>query len=98
MAMAKAIAMASGNNNLQEVLTSGQPLHHRSVPTVMIPTTAGTGSESTHYSVIYIDKRKYSLSHLSMLPDYAILDPVFTDGLPERITAIIGMDALSQAI
>ena len=33
-----------------------------------------------------------------MLPDYAILDPVFTEGLPERITAITGMDALSQAI
>ena len=98
MDMAKSVAIASGNNNLHEVLTSGKPLHHRKVPTVMIPTTAGTGSESTHYSVIYIDKRKYSLSHLSMLPDYAILDPVFTDGLPERITAITGMDALSQGI
>ncbi len=98
MDMAKSIAIASGSNNLQEVLTSGKPLNHRRVPTVMIPTTAGTGSESTHFSVIYINKRKYSLSHLSMLPDYAILDPVFTEGLPGRITAISGMDALSQAI
>jgi len=67
-------------------------------PSVMVPTTAGTGSESTPFSVIYIDGVKQSLSHEVMLPDYALVDPALTDSLPADVTACSGMDALCQGI
>ncbi len=66
--------------------------------TTMIPTTAGTGSESTHFSVIYVSGVKQSLSHASMLPDFALVDPDLTDSLPPEVTACSGLDALCQAI
>lgn len=66
--------------------------------TTMIPTTAGTGSESTHFSVIYVNGVKQSLSHASMLADAALVDPDLTDSLPPDVTACSGLDALCQAI
>ncbi len=65
---------------------------------IAIPTTSGSGSEATHFAVVYIDKQKYSLAHESMLPKYVILDPHLTESLPPRITASTTMDALSQAM
>jgi alcohol dehydrogenase class IV len=73
-------------------------LKHKPTPLIAIPTTAGSGSEATHFAVVYIDKVKYSLAHPWILPDIAIVDPVFTHYLPQKITAISGMDALCQAI
>ncbi|MDP3733895.1 MAG: phosphonoacetaldehyde reductase [Nanoarchaeota archaeon] len=68
-------------------------------PFIAVPTTAGTGSEATHFAVVYIDKKKYSLAHPEwMLPDYVVLDPSLTYNLPAKITASTGMDALCQAI
>jgi alcohol dehydrogenase class IV len=67
-------------------------------PMIAIPTTAGTGSEATHFAVVYVDGEKYSVAHPSMLPDYAIVDPTLTESLPKRITAATGLDALCQAI
>ncbi|HBA36485.1 TPA: alcohol dehydrogenase [Candidatus Falkowbacteria bacterium] len=65
---------------------------------VAIPTTAGTGSEATQFSVIYIGKHKYSLKHPYILPDCAIIDPQFTLSLDKKIAAATGADALSQAL
>lgn len=45
------------------------------VPLTAIPTTAGTGSESTTSAVVYIDGEKHSIAHDSLLPDYVILEP-----------------------
>ena len=67
-------------------------------PMIAIPTTAGTGSEATHFAVVYVDGEKYSVAHPSLLPDYAIVDPTLTESLPKRITAATGLDALCQAI
>lgn len=68
------------------------------IPLVAIPTTAGTGSESTHFSVIYKDHIKYSLEHDDILPDYAIVYAPFTYNNPKYLTACTGFDALAQAI
>ena len=67
-------------------------------PLIAVPTTSGTGSETTHFAVVYIDKVKYSIAHQYILPDYFILDSGFTLNLSPSITASTGMDALCQAI
>ena len=71
---------------------------HKLIPLITIPTTAGSGSEATHFAVVYKDKIKYSVAHPDILADIAIVDPTFTYNLPPYITACTGFDALSQAI
>ena len=67
-------------------------------PMVAVPTTAGSGSEATHFAVVYIDRIKHSLAHAAARPDYAIVDPTFTDRLPSRIRAASGLDALAHGV
>ncbi|MDP3698766.1 MAG: phosphonoacetaldehyde reductase [Nanoarchaeota archaeon] len=72
---------------------------HKPKSFVAIPTTAGTGSEATHFAVVYIGKTKYSLGHQGwMLPKYVFLDPNLSFNLPKYITASTGIDALCQAV
>ena len=67
---------------------------------IAIPTTAGTGSETTVASVITDAKthHKYVINDFCLIPDYALLDPEVTVGLPKGLTATTGMDALTHAI
>lgn len=67
-------------------------------PMVAIPTTVGTGSEATHFAVLYLDDKKYSVAHKNILPEFVILDPELTYSLPAYVTACSGMDALCQGI
>ena len=69
-------------------------------PFLAVPTTAGTGSETTIAAVI-TDTRthhKYALMDLHLVPKYAILDPEMTRELPKKITSTTGMDALTHAV
>lgn len=68
------------------------------LPLIAIPTTAGTGCEATRFAVLYKSKVKYSVDHIDILPDIAIVDPVFTYNNPKYLTACTGFDALAQAI
>ena len=65
-----------------------------------IPTTAGTGTETTVATVITDSntKRKYMISDFPLIPKYAVLDPQTTRTLPKSITASCGMDVLVHAI
>jgi choline dehydrogenase len=78
-----------------------QPLRRRIPPMVAIPTTAGTGSEVTLWAVITDPDRKLKFNvggtpHLGAW--VALIDPELTLGLPARITAATGMDALAHAV
>lgn len=67
---------------------------------IAIPTTAGTGSETTLAAVI-TDSRtrhKYPINDFVLIPRYAVLDPEVTRGLPPAVTATTGMDALTHAV
>jgi len=72
----------------------------RGLPTVLIPTTAGTGSEATFVAILTdpTTGNKVGVVDPAILADIAVLDPALTDGLPERVTAAAGMDALVHAI
>lgn len=65
---------------------------------IAIPTTAGTGSESTRFSVIYYNGEKQSLTDLSIIPDLVVLDPIFLETLPRKQKVATVLDALCQAV
>jgi 4-hydroxybutyrate dehydrogenase len=67
-------------------------------PCITIPTTAGTGSEVGRSSVIIKDGRKRVIFHPSLLASVVILDPELTRGLPPKLTAATGADALVHCI
>lgn len=99
MDVGKAVNFLAKQNEEPEnyILQKKQP-ENRGLPLVAIPTTAGSGSEATHFAVVYVGKEKHSLAHEFVLPDYAIVDPELTVNLPVKITAVTGMDAFAQAI
>jgi alcohol dehydrogenase class IV len=67
---------------------------------IAIPTTSGTGAETTWPFVLTdkAERRKISLGHPEDIPDIAIVDPIFVHQLPAQITADTGMDALTHAV
>ena len=68
-------------------------------PFIAVPTTAGTGSETTIAAVVTgADHHKYAVSDLCLIPRCAVLDPLLTVSLPPRTTAETGMDALTHAV
>lgn len=72
----------------------------RYIPFVVVPTTAGTGSECTGVAVIKNDANGVKMEFLSPFvePDVAVIDPRMTEGLPPKATASTGMDALCHAV
>ena len=78
----------------------GNPALDRQVELVLVPTTAGTGSESTR-NCLFIDDQtriKCALIADACLPDVVVLDPVLTRSLPPAIAAFTGVDALCHCV
>jgi alcohol dehydrogenase class IV len=102
--LAKAVAALLANPgdplDYAELIGGGKALVEPSYPCIAIPTTAGTGSEATRNAVLLSPERgvKVSLRSPTMLPRLAIVDPELTYGLPARVTAETGMDALAQLL
>ena len=99
MDVAKLSALILGSNeNLDEAWGVANAKGPR-LPLVLIPTTAGTGSEVTPISIITVgEEEKKGVSSSLILPDLAILDPELTLGLPASTTAATGIDAMVHAI
>lgn len=101
---AKAIAALLTNEgeplDYLEVVGKGLPLNNAPAPYIAVPTTAGTGAEVTRNAVLTVPEHrvKVSLRSALMLPDVAIIDPELTYSLPPEITAVTGLDALTQVI
>ena len=92
--------MFSEGGDLIEDYSGAATLNRPLKPFVVVPTTAGTGSEVTLVAVIYDEetKTKLAFSDRYLLPDLAVLDPVVTQSLPPGLTASTGMDALTHAV
>jgi choline dehydrogenase len=103
MDTAKSIGVVAvhGGSILDFEWADPQPIKERIPPLICVPTTAGTGSEVTLWAVITDPKRKikFNVGGTGLIAAHvALLDPRLTMGLPPRITAGTGMDALTHAI
>ena len=99
MDVAKLVSLLLGSNQDIETIWGVNNARGPRLPLVLIPTTAGTGSEVTPISIITMDdKEKKGVSSKYILPDLAILDPLLTMDLPANITASTGIDAMVHAI
>lgn len=98
MDVAKVAALAAGAPDRAAGLVRGAPAADVTpLPVVAIPTTSGTGSETTHFSAIYVEGRKISAAHPGMRPRGVILDVELHMAMPRAIAAATGLDALAQA-
>jgi choline dehydrogenase len=102
MDTAKAIGVVAGQGgSIKDYEYDHEPITKRIPPLVAIPTTAGTGSEVTLWSVITDHDRqiKFNVGGTPLIGAWvALLDPELTRGLPPAVTAATGMDALSHGV
>ena len=101
MDCAKAAAsVALTPDSIRKYHGTGVAMPEKHLPLIAVPTTAGTGSETTLAAVITDadTHHKYAINDFNLIPDYAVLEPSVTYGLPPQLTATTGMDALTHAI
>lgn len=92
----KLVSLMLKNSVTLEQMVKGAKPSVRGVPTLMVPTTAGTGAEATPNAIVLVPEEKLKVGIVSdlMIADCVILDPEMTRGLPPAITANTGIDAL----
>lgn len=97
---AKILAVLRTNNQPISALVGTNLVKKRGVPTILIPTTSGTGSEVTPNAIVTFPEKELKIGMVSphLLPDLVILDPALTLNLPKSITAATGMDAFTHAL
>lgn len=94
-----AVLAKEGNAAIIPPLVSQRlPIDGSKIPFIAIPTTAGTGSESTHNAVMYYEGAKQTVTNDGVLPDYAVLEPSVLKTLPLYQKKCTMMDALCQGI
>lgn len=96
----KAVAMLLTNGGAVEDYLGPELVKRRGVPTILLPTTAGTGSEVTPNAVFAVPAKHTKQVVISrlLLPDVAMIDPLLTFTAPPSVTAASGMDALCHAV
>ncbi len=100
MDTAKAISvMANNAGSIEDYMGLGK-IPEKGRPVIAVPTTAGTGSEVTPFTIITDTRRdvKMLIGSPHLIPELAIVDPQLTTSLPSDITAATGIDALTHAI
>jgi alcohol dehydrogenase class IV len=99
MDVAKLAAYLLGSGDPLDDLWGVGKCQGRRLPLALVPTTAGTGSEATPVSIITVaGAEKRGVSSQALVPDWALLDPSLTSGLPRAVTAATGIDAMVHAI
>lgn len=99
MDVAKLAAYLLGSGNRLDDIYGVDRAAGRRLPLVLVPTTAGTGSEATPVAIVTVGGgQKQGVVAWPLLPDMAILDAALTTGLPRAVTAATGIDAMVHAI
>tara|TARA_B100001057_G_C22816462_1_gene937632 strand:- start:889 stop:1986 length:1098 start_codon:yes stop_codon:yes gene_type:complete len=99
MDMGKLIALLGNFKGINiDSIKKYSSFNKRNIPLVCIPTTAGSGSECTHFAVLYDGNIKHSIANNSLLPDEILLEPKFSFSTNTYQRAVSGLDALAQGI
>lgn len=101
MDMAKLLCAFSGvtdPDRLHAAIRAGDPVTGRQPRLVLAPTTSGSGSEATHFAVVYLGEVKFSVAGDPLRPDAAVLDPALSMSGSRYQRATSGIDAVAQAI
>lgn len=95
-----AAAMVNNEGDVSQYLnlTGSKSLDKKGIPTILIPTTSGTGAEVTNIAVLALATTKDVVSNNLLIADVAIVDPQLTVSVPPKVTASTGADALTHAI
>jgi len=99
MDAAKVLSVLGGNDwTTAQLAERGVP--GKGIPCIMLPTTAGTGSESTPNAIVLFPAKNLKIGILSphFVPDRVVLDPALSVGLPPKLTASTGIDALCHLL
>ena len=96
--VAKTIKLSLNADIKSDIPTFKQPYKYTDVQHICLPTTSGTGSESTRHAVLYLDGVKQSISNSAILPEYVILSSKIIYTVPEYQKECTAMDALCQCI
>ncbi|WP_214326982.1 phosphonoacetaldehyde reductase [Nonomuraea sediminis] len=99
--MAKLLCAFPGvtdGDKLAHAIRAGLPAPVRDCRLVLAPTTSGSGSEATHFAVVYLGSEKYSVGGQAMRPDAVLLDPDLTLSGTAYQRAASGLDAVAQAV
>ncbi len=94
MDMAKVAACAATNPGPVSKYVGNDLFSRRPVPSLMVPTTAGTGAEITVTSMVTVEGHKRWINSPLLLPSVAVVDPELSMSMPPGVTASTGMDAL----
>jgi alcohol dehydrogenase class IV len=100
MDVAKIVAVLMTNDCKIEDILGVDKIRKRGIPTLMIPTTAGTGAEATAGAIVTLAAQELKVGVVSnnIIPNSVIIDPKMTENLPPAITASTGMDAFTHAL
>jgi alcohol dehydrogenase len=96
----KIFSVLSTNDKSVKELLGTDLVEHQGTPTILIPTTSGTGAEVTPNAIVTLPEEELKVGIVSkyLLPKIVFIDPVLTVGLPRPITAATGMDAFTHSI
>jgi alcohol dehydrogenase len=97
---AAAALVCNEGESIRAYHSEGGTLSGARLPMIAVPTTAGTGSEVTPFSVLNDDLKgiKGPMAHPSLYPARAVVDPSLSASMPSKVTACTGLDALSHAL
>lgn len=90
--------VAADDRTQMEAAIRANAVAARSRPLVLVPTTSGSGSEATHFAVVYIGEEKFSVAGSAVLPDRVVLDPTLTLSASSYQKATSVIDAVAQAV
>lgn len=91
--VAKAVAMLAANGGKYEDYAGIGKVPNKSAPMVLMPTTAGTGSEVSMFSILLVKGSKVGVVDSHICADVALVDPLLTLSVPRKVTAATGLDA-----